>query len=45
MKQFEKTRSFCEEHKFAVPIIMALMAGASPPALAAAVSSASEMGA
>ena len=45
MKQLEKTRKFCEEYELAVPIIMAPMAGACPPALAAAVSNAGGMGA
>ena len=45
MKQLEKTKRFLEEYELALPIIMAPMAGASPPALAAAVSNAGGMGA
>ena len=45
MKQLEKTKQFCEEYELALPIIMAPMAGACPPALAAAVSNAGGMGA
>ena len=45
MKQLEKTKIFCEEYELALPIIMAPMAGACPPALAAAVSNAGGMGA
>ena len=45
MKQLEKTKKFCEEYELALPIIMAPMAGACPPALAAAVSNAGGMGA
>lgn len=45
MKQLEKTKFFCEEYELALPIIMAPMAGACPPALAAAVSNAGGMGA
>ena len=45
MKQLEKTKRFCEEYELAIPIIMAPMAGAGPPALAAAVGSAGGVGA
>ncbi|MFL2845038.1 MAG: NAD(P)H-dependent flavin oxidoreductase [Candidatus Puniceispirillaceae bacterium] len=45
MKQLEKTKRFREEYELEVPIIMAPMAGACPPALAAAVSNAGGMGA
>ena len=45
MKQLEKTKRFREEYGLTVPIIMAPMAGACPPALAAAVSNAGGMGA
>ena len=45
MKQLEKTKIFCDEYELALPIIMAPMAGACPPALAAAVSNAGGMGA
>ena len=45
MEELEKTKRFCEEYGLAVPIIMAPMAGACPPALAAAVSNAGGMGA
>ena len=44
MKQLEK-KGFLEEYELALPIIMAPMAGACPPALAAAVSNAGGMGA
>jgi len=45
MEQLEKTKRFREEYGLAVPIIMAPMAGACPPSLAAAVSNAGGMGA
>ena len=45
MEQLEKTKRFREEYGLTVPIIMAPMAGACPPALAAAVSNAGGMGA
>ena len=44
MEQLEKTKRFREEYGLAVPIIMAPMAGACPPSLAAAVSNAGGMG-
>ena len=45
MKQLENTKRFCEEYGLRVPILMAPMAGACTPALAAAVSNAGGMGA
>ncbi len=45
MEHLEKTKRFCDEYGLTVPIIMAPMAGACPPALAAAVSNAGGMGA
>ena len=45
MKHLEKTKRFCQEYELGIPIIMAPMAGACPPALAAAVSNAGGMGA
>ena len=45
MKRSEKTKRLCKEYGLRVPIVMAPMARACPPALAAAVGYASGMGA
>src|SRR3546814_399031 len=45
MTVIERVRSFCEGFGLSVPVLMAPMAGSSPPALAAAVADAGGMGA
>ncbi|HEY1880594.1 MAG TPA: nitronate monooxygenase [Caulobacteraceae bacterium] len=45
MKPVERARAFCERYGLKIPILMAPMGGASPPALAAAVTEAGGLGA
>jgi len=44
-RPLDRARAFCTRHGLEIPVLMAPMAGASPPALAAAVANAGGMGA